>query len=428
MNVCYFTTELIVSLNGCDLLKALKFRGTRIHVVQAPEPEQIGWENLEVSRWMKYLLRLRTFAVAFVLLVVCFAVIVQGSIYKNKSSKQIPDLNLCHSTIPNVFAHKQNSSDYTSVSLLRPSDAQLKYYDGLCTAKVPGTFYAIYGRGNSFSHPIVMYDVSACSGSGTGLCPHATNQSVFCPCLSVTSNQVCNSFECSLPLSNSARSKCVSYAANVIGDCFCYTDLLTRIKTMGATKLFDYIKNAQNDVCYPFLVNYSTSTGIILGATFVTVVLNYLMFFFLEYLTKMERHGSADKREASLMFKVFIFTFFNMGVVVLIAFGYINNLPSEFKIAQIFQGVFSDFTSPWYGIVGSYLVLTFVIQAFCTPFIDFFSYSVVMPCARCFNYQHIRLATIFCITAYFSEVGFIFIFLFSFAVHKTATKSSCSQN
>ena len=90
------------------------------------------------------------------------------------------------------------------------------------------------------------------------------------------------------------------------------------------------------------------------------------------------------------MLKVFISTYFNMALVVLIAFGYINGTPEALQQAQIFQGSYPDFTSEWYGVVGSYLVLTFVIQVISAPIGDIISYCFLKPCARMCVYPHVR--------------------------------------
>lgn len=151
----------------------------------------------------------------------------------------------------------------------------------------------------------------------------------------------------------------------------------------------DYIKGAKNDVCYPFFINYSKATGITYGTTVITVVINMILKYCLTKLTKYEYHVDLDKAQASLMIKAFISTFFNMAVVVLIAFGFITGTPEALKRASIFQGIYPDFTSAWYGVVGAYLVLTYAIQVISAPIADFVNFLLVNPFTRCITYPSI---------------------------------------
>ena len=62
----------------------LKFRGYRLNVKKAPEPDEIVWENLEIPYYTKLFRRTRTSVLSFLLLIICFAVTLQASIYQGK--------------------------------------------------------------------------------------------------------------------------------------------------------------------------------------------------------------------------------------------------------------------------------------------------------------------------------------------------------
>lgn len=70
-------------------------------------------------------------------------------------------------------------------------------------------------------------------------------------------------------------------------------------------------------------------------------------------LSFFEAHVSIDRENATLMIKVFIFVYINMAFTVLIAFGYIPNVPYGLQVVGIFQGQYSDFTSDWYASTGA---------------------------------------------------------------------------
>merc|ERR1711871_275950 len=59
----------------------LLIKGKRVTVKQAPEPDEMIWENIEVSAITKFFNRVRTNALTFVLLIIGFAIVLQASIY-----------------------------------------------------------------------------------------------------------------------------------------------------------------------------------------------------------------------------------------------------------------------------------------------------------------------------------------------------------
>ena len=73
----------------------LRFKGHRIHVTRAPEPDEIIWENLEISRFTKRFRRFRTSLLSFILLIIGFIVILQTVVQVNLVKQLLPDLLLC---------------------------------------------------------------------------------------------------------------------------------------------------------------------------------------------------------------------------------------------------------------------------------------------------------------------------------------------
>ena len=72
--------------NLCFYPQKLRFRGHKLLVMKAPEPDEIVWENLEISYLSKYFRRTRTGFITFILLFVCFTVTLQASLYQGKKS------------------------------------------------------------------------------------------------------------------------------------------------------------------------------------------------------------------------------------------------------------------------------------------------------------------------------------------------------
>jgi hypothetical protein len=388
----------------------LKHKGKLLDIVKAPEPDQVGWEYLEISTLWKQFYRTLTGIIATIILLICFAVIVQGSIYKTKFAKDIPSLYTCESVIPVDFAYAMNVTNYGKYSLVRPPKWIRPSLDARCEAVVPDTFYAVYAESSETyaTNAMVPYNVSMCAataatgvngtnddngliGAGGGLCPHPVKQlkNQFCPCVSITSSETCGSIGCFVS-SPETSLVCQEFSAGVIGSCYCYLSLTSMIENDGVSATMSYIKNSRGDACFQFFETYSSATALTYGATVVTIVINEVLKVLLVKLTKLECHSQIDMKHASLMFKLFLSTYFNMALVVLIAFGHVDGLPYGFKVAHLFQGSYDDFTSQWYGVVGSYLVLTFLIQVVSGPVYDLALYAIVNPCKRTIIYPHVR--------------------------------------
>ena len=334
--------------------------------------------------------------VAVIALLICFAIVVQASIYKTQFADKIPNLAVCESDVPQTYGYGFNitrSRDLSKYSLTRPPALDRGYYDNLCNAIVPGTFYVVLAQSpDDFTSTMVPYNFSSCiessSKPGTGLCPHVRNQAnkAHCPCVSLTSSELCSSSGCEFK----GTKPCHQFEASTIGSCYCFDSLTKMIKEQGVSQTVDYIKSSKSDACYPFFENYSTAQGLTYSTTIVTILVNIILKYILINLTKFEKHSQLDEQQSSHMLKVFLSTYINISLVVLIAFGKINGMPSGVKAAQIFQGNYPDFTREWYGTVGAYLVLTLAIQILTLPVSDLMYYSIINPLKRNLFYVHIR--------------------------------------
>ena len=183
---------------------------------KAPEPDQIVWENLEVTQKRKWYLRTRTGLITAGLVIICFVIILQASIYKQKFSSKIPSSDLCKNTVPELYnsqASTLSSTDVSHYDLYRPPSSKVKDYDKSCANVVKETFYAVYSekskefccfnritlhRCADFSAPVVHYDIAACyntTAHSKDMCP-TLGQSSYCPCVSIVDSSKCSSAEC----------------------------------------------------------------------------------------------------------------------------------------------------------------------------------------------------------------------------------------
>ena len=386
----------------------LKFRGYEIKVRRAPEPDEIWWENLEVDFISKQLSRGRTTIFTIVFIAVAFVIILQASLSNEKFSLQVPHLSYCTSIVPSLYEQMdKNVSSVSSMEITRPLVAAQVPLDAACNQVMPSSFYAMYTIGGDLKKPVGAYDVRACTSKGSlnaslpagfaGGCPHS-GQRTFCPCMSLTDSEVCFSRACNSSVSlGSASSGCHTFPASTMGSCFCYSQLGALLSTSsggGAGNLLSKVQDLGTNFCKGFIINYSTAISLQYLSSFTTVIINRIILEVIKYLTVFEYHTSLDKREASLLLKTFVASYFNLAIVVLVAYGSIPQIPVGIRENFfIFNGEYEDFTVGWYGNVGEFLVLTFILQAISPLFFHLFNFLIFAPLKRFVFYPYINAQT-----------------------------------
>lgn len=143
----------------------LKFKGKKLKVTRALEPDQILWENLEVPNWYYDLLRYRTFFFTIVVIIICFFIILIVSGLRLSYSNQIPSDQLCTNMIPQLYVpdtSKNYESYFPKVSFVRPKPLEQKLYDANCSRYISNSIYAIFAENNNINNPIANYSFDAC--------------------------------------------------------------------------------------------------------------------------------------------------------------------------------------------------------------------------------------------------------------------------
>ncbi|RYY88735.1 hypothetical protein EON63_01910 [archaeon] len=390
----------------------LKFRGNKIKVTKASEPDQIVWENLEIPFSRKFYLRLRTHAVTFILVVGCFIIILQASIYKNFFSSQIPDGKLCDLTIPQMYA---NGNSFDDFELARPPSSQQKSLDAECAAVVPNSVYLVYAHNGKWSRQVVTYDVSACVGVGGSVVPNYFNPSAptyatympsafantpshhtvtpdattstegVCPVLSVDVYCPC----APLSLDTQCDGTDANFEANDISSCYCINQLNTVIESGGVADTLNRINDLGKGFCRTFFQRYSLSVGLTYTSVLTTIIVNVLLRRFLKILARQEAHTSSDEEQGSILSKIFLSNYATMAIIVLVAYGKAAQLPAFFKAIRVFDGVYEDFTPSWYGNIGFYLMTTFILQSFSPLLANLVMYFLVKPVLRQYHHKKV---------------------------------------
>lgn len=133
-----------------------KNKGKRIKVEKAPDPDEIIWENLEVTGISKRFRRFSTFLISVVLLIISFAAIIQSSRYKGVFTSKVPSAFLCSQGIPSLYGAYSNITDFRDFKLVRPNPTSS--LDAQCNSFIPNSFYAVYSNRNNPDDTVANYD------------------------------------------------------------------------------------------------------------------------------------------------------------------------------------------------------------------------------------------------------------------------------
>ena len=358
--------------------KKLMLRGRRIRVIPGPEPDEIMWENLEVSGTKKLMRRSFSACVALCLILLGFVFVLQAAEYKADFDEDVPNLSFCDSEIPAVYA---GTFDLPSgVQLVRPdlkkdnSGYTRSDYDLECTSIDSGSFYAIFTEDGNIKRPLTTYSTADCLEGD--YCPRPDKNS-SCPCVTTSSKDNCQTLDCFV----NENSDCVKFKAGTIGGCYCYQELLR----LFASSFLGMVSGlmSQDEACADFFTNYSIAMGLSLAAALCTVAINVFLKKSMKYLAMREYHVTVDEEQSAIISKVFVATYVNMAFVALAAYGLWKNKPSTLNTMQVFDGDYSDFTPQWYAVVGSYLVTTFILQIFGPLMMGLLKYYILFPCRMC---------------------------------------------
>jgi hypothetical protein len=130
--------------------------------------------------------------------------------------------------------------------------------------------------------------------------------------------------------------------------------------TAGSTPISE-LKNYSE--CQSWAINQVTAIVLVVLASFIVVVVNYLLATFMRHLTFLEGHHSYNALNASYALRLFFAQFFNTGVLTVI----INASVTGVKYLTTTLGVYStgkydDFSPAWYTNVGGQIVTTMLIN------------------------------------------------------------------
>jgi hypothetical protein len=191
------------------------------------------------------------------------------------------------------------------------------------------------------------------------------------------------------------EGKCYSFSTSVVASCYCMNALLSALSSGGPGSILKEVRSQPSE-CTAFFIDYSSSTALEYLTIVITVVVNKFMMFMIHYLVDSEYHTSVDKAQRSLVYKIFISLYFNMAVLVLLASGKSGPQPDGVQKLHIMQGTYSDLDAHWFGNIGTYFILTFIIQVSSPVCISLAMYYIVGPLQRAIYFPGVRSVRLYC--------------------------------
>jgi hypothetical protein len=251
------------------------------------------------------------------------------------------------------------------------------------------SYYAIYTVDGDFTNPVASYSLSKCDATDSeyvGLCP-VNAESTYCPCLPVGSTEVCQSMGCEKTTVNSTTTTvtdaaCVSFTAADVSNCYCSGVLDNMIATNGVMGVISwlgtYMMGTQDfsDECTDTQYYFSASMILLYVAIIITYFTNKLLKNIVLRNAKAEHHISFDELDRAVASRIFFATYFNMAIVILLAYGFSTETAPTLTDNYIFSGPYRDFDKGWYGMVGFYLVITFIIMNFPQFFNKYYDFYI----------------------------------------------------
>ena len=214
-----------------------------------------------------------------IMLLGSFFVVLQSVSFQQDMIAKIPDLSLCSTEIPSLYAG--NITRFEAIKdttqLMRPDLSDREEFDELCQTQVDDkSFYATYQHKKT-KNEISQYDIPSGCGTVTtpleNFCPttNRTMSTTYCPCLSPSDHTICDTFSCQ------TSTDCDHFEYSTIGICYCMETLQRFIQEEGVWTGFNNAKEQDGDVCTSFLINYASVTSSRVLAVFLTIAINFCL-------------------------------------------------------------------------------------------------------------------------------------------------------
>lgn len=214
----------------------------------------------------------------------------------------------------------------------------------------------------------------------------------FCPCIAKKSDRKCLTLPCFKPELEDETHKCREFTSSTIVGCYCVDTLNAYIETLGAVQGFIAYTDREGDVCESFITSYIQAQSLIIVSAAAASIINILLGLIIPALTSVEGHASLSSRSRALAVKVAAAQTINTGLTALLVNARLPKtttyqLPSIVSTIGLLNGQFDDFTTPWYGVVGTTICTTALINTLIPPLLMSLEY-ILDSCRRSSALRH----------------------------------------
>jgi len=208
----------------------------------------------------------------------------------------------------------------------------------------------------------------------------------LCPCAITTTSAKCSTLSCFKPELETPKTQCKSFTASTVLGCYCQGALAMYVEELGAINGFLEFADNEMDTCKVFVETYATAQSVIILSSGMASVVNVMLGIIIPILTGLEGHVSLSQRSKSLAVKVAAAQTINTGLTAVLVNARLPEdstvqLPAIIKEIGLLSGQYDDFTTPWYGTVGTTIITTAAINALIPPTLMSVEYFLDM-CSR----------------------------------------------
>jgi len=361
--------------NHCCQPPPLRMRGRALVVGQAPEADDVIWENLQTPQWERSLRVACTNLLMLLLLAVSFVAILLSQQQQADLNLFLPELAICEQQAP--------AAAYGGIAAV-PSDlprlTRSKTMDSSCDS-VPGAssgslLYLWYEGSAAPPTPPLTAPLLANITNAADVVTSTVRNHCAGPCIpkSVTSDE-----PCVVPGQVDREGGTATFPVRNIIGCFCLGALQASIERDGVfSGAVDVLNKFPS--CEKLASSYVLAQVLIGFAAAGIVIINTMLQGFLARVTHLEHHNSVSDLKNATAAKLFLALFLNTGLLVLLVHARIAG--SDALPIGLFNGEFDSFSPGWYSVAGVSLSLTMVINIIAPHILPLGSYMCVVPCKR----------------------------------------------
>lgn len=427
------------SIFRCCEPERLRFKGAKINVLQAPEPSDLFWENLDFPYWQRVARKVVVMLVTLILLLVCIfalvsikasTVVVAGNSFQNWVVEGDGCFKLCAwnlygttacspaqelNSVGNLFDYNQNSADGNYLSGSTGNCTPVWESPGCDRAQASLSFLATNNWiGMTLDKPTTVHcmtfiqdvnnSMSEARVFGCETMPNSTNRASWTPstqCIKMVpvapdvtpqpgntgvfskNKHIVKDTACATDAANFMPYD-EAFAANVIGNrgavnCFCIQQL-----SKDPGMMTPPYETPEALLCKEWSIEQAKVYGMMGLGIIAVVLINAILKLVFSYLTSFKRLETLSENTSSQLQLLFLSQFINTGILVFAVNAKLAGLPDGIsqiltELFQIGKGSYYEPNADWFIAVGAGLCITIFSQVFSTTLVPVVMSRIVAP-------------------------------------------------